>query len=224
MDGIGSLWHGREMRMKKRIVVVDDHASIRDMLVCVLMRDPAYEVVGAAGNGLEAINLCSKYRPDLLILDLLLPRLCGTEVLRRVRNEIPKTRVLIYSGTANPALMKEALLGMPHGYVEKGEGLASLRRAIETVVGGGSYYSGTVSGMICGLAEGGRLDEDLSRREREVVQLIAEGWSSKEISSLLNLATKTVENHRANLMLKLNLHDVAGITRYAARRGMLALD
>jgi DNA-binding NarL/FixJ family response regulator len=210
--------------MKKRIVIADDHVSIRDMLVWILMRDDNYEVIGAAGSGIDAFKMCCTTQPDLLILDLVLPCISGPEVLRRLRKAVPETRVLIYSGTCSLALMNEALMERPHGYVEKLEGLTILRQAIAAVASGGSYYSSVAHHVMCESRVARQADSGLSPREREVLQMIAEGRSSKEISSLLQLAVKTVENHRANLMAKLKMHDVATLTRYAAGRGMVALD
>lgn len=210
--------------MKKRIVIVDDHVSIRDMLVWILMQETGYEVIGEAGSGIEAIKVCGICQPDLLILDLVLPCISGIEVLRRVRRELPRTRVLIYSGTCNGAVMKEALRERPHGYVGKLEGLKILKRAISTIADGGNYFSTEASQALSETLGTRPHDTDLSRREREVLQLIAEGRSSKQISGLLDVALKTVENHRANLMAKLDMHDVASLTRYAARNGMVALE
>jgi DNA-binding NarL/FixJ family response regulator len=208
--------------MKKRIVIVDDHASIRDMLVWILMREQLYEVIGEVGSGFEAMKVCCACRPDLLILDLLLPCLSGIEVLRRIRKELPCIRVLVYSGTGNSTVIKEALCSRPHGFVGKLEGLSVLRKAISTVAEGGVYF-GSATGHL--RYETAASEENhLSPREREVLQMVAEGHSSKQISGLLNVALKTVENHRANLMAKLDMHDVASLTRYAARRGMVALE
>ncbi|MGA3170705.1 MAG: response regulator transcription factor [Chthoniobacteraceae bacterium] len=210
--------------MKKRIVIVDDHVSIRDMLSWILMKEACYEVIGEAGSGLEAMRICGLRRPDLLILDLALPCISGVEVLRRVRKEMPSIRVLIYSGTCNCALIKSALWERPHGYVDKLEGLGILRQAISTVTNGGSYFGVEARQLLAETMGGTPRENELTSREREVLQLVAEGRSSKEISSLLDLATKTVENHRANLMVKLNLHDVASLTRYAAGRGLVAIE
>jgi DNA-binding NarL/FixJ family response regulator len=210
--------------MKKSIVIVDDHVSIRDMLVWILMREASYEVIGEAGSGLEAMKVCAMCQPDLLILDLLLPCISGVEVLRRVRKELPRTRVLIYSGACNGELIREALRERPHGYVEKLEGLKILRTAISTVTGGGCYFGAAATHLLSISPPSYSAASELSRREREILQMIAEGRSSKEMSGLLRVALKTVENHRANLMAKLHLHDVASLTRYAACRGMVALE
>ena len=209
--------------MKKRIIIADDHVSVRDMLSWVLIRETHYDIIGEAGSGIEALKLCDNRRPDLLILDLVLPCLSGTEVLRRVRRDLPCTRVLIYSGTCNSILIKEALRERPHGYVEKLEGLKILRQAISTITGGGNYFSDSTRNLLCE-SRNNEARSCLSQREREILQLIAEGHSSKEISIMLAVALKTVENHRANLMAKLNRHDVASLTRYAASHGMVALE
>jgi DNA-binding NarL/FixJ family response regulator len=170
------------------------------------------------------MKVCGSCRPDLLILDLVLPCISGMEVLRRVRKDLPQTRILVFSGACNSAVIKEALRERPHGYVEKLEGLKILKEAISTIVQGGSYYGAAASHLLS-RAEGGTPAENgLSPREREILQMIAEGRSSKQISGLLDVALKTVENHRANLMAKLNMHDVATLTRYAAGRGMVPLE
>jgi len=210
--------------MKKRIVIVDDHVSIRDMLIWILMKDDCYDVIGEAGSGIEAMKVCGTCRPDLLILDLIIPCLSGVEVLRRVRKELPRTRVLIFSGACNGALIKEALREQPHGFVEKMAGLKILRHAISTISGGGSYFSAEAIQLLCEMRGTTPRDSSLSAREREILQMVAEGKSSKQICGLLNVALKTVENHRANLMAKLGMHDVASLTRYAAGRGLVALE
>jgi DNA-binding NarL/FixJ family response regulator len=194
------------------------------MLGWILRGDSAFQVIGEAGSGIEAIKVCAACRPDVLILDLVLPCISGTEVLRRVRKELPAIRILIFSGACNTALIREALWEGPHGYVEKLEGLHILRKAIATVAQGGNYFGPEARRSLKDWARERPQTGELSRREREILQLVAEGRSSKQISDLLNVAVKTVENHRANLMAKLDIHDVASLTRYAAGRGMVALE
>ena len=144
--------------------------------------------------------------------------------MRRIRKDLPRTRVLIYSGTSDPVMMKEALRERPHGYVEKLQGLKILRDAISTIAGGGTYFS-TETAQALYETSASRADGlNLSAREREILQMVAEGRSSKQISGLLEVAVKTVENHRANLMAKLDMHDVASLTRYAACQGLVALE
>ena len=210
--------------MKKRIVIVDDHASVRDMLVCVLKREPAYDVVGEAGTGLKALQICASLRPDLVILDLVLPELSGTEVIRRMSATLPDMRILIYSGTFNHALIIEALKCRPHGFVEKSDTLQTLREAISTVASGGSYFTQCAATFLASSLTNASETFDLTAREREVLQMVAEGRSSKEISTRLGVSSKTVENHRAHLMGKLRVHDVAGLTRFAVRHGIVAME
>jgi DNA-binding NarL/FixJ family response regulator len=208
--------------MKTKIVIVDDHASIREMLVWILLRDADFEIIGEAGSGLDAIRLCAKSQPDLVILDLILPCLSGTEVMRRVRKESPYTKVLIYSGACEGYAMREAMCERPQGYVHKSEGFKILRQAMANVIAGSNYYSTEAQRYLHDTP--GLQPPALSVREREVLQLIAEGRSSKQISSLLNVALKTVDNHRANIMDKLDMHDVASLTRYAVGRGMVSVE
>jgi DNA-binding NarL/FixJ family response regulator len=207
--------------MKKRIVIVDDHASVRDMLVCVLRRDNMYDVVGEAGTGLQAMELCSRLHPDLVIVDLMLPELCGAEVLRRLRTELPETRTLVYTGTLNELMVAEAMRSRPNGFVEKSDTLAVLRDAMAAVLSGGSFFSQSAARYLHRSLPLKGAAGLLTGREREVLQLIAEGKTGKHISERMGVSMKTVENHRQNLMEKLGIHDVAGLTRYAVSKGMV---
>ena len=209
--------------MKKRIVIVDDHESIRDMLVCILKRESQYEIVGEAGTGLKALQVCGMLMPDLVILDLMLPELSGAEVIRRMQVVTPKVRVLVYSGTFNQGLIHEALRYKPAGYVDKADPLESLREAIAVVASGGSYFAAGASCFLKAARMASGTESPLTDREREVLQMIAEGRSTKEISTRLGLSGKTVENHRAHLMQKIDVHDIAGLTRYAVRHGFVAI-
>jgi DNA-binding NarL/FixJ family response regulator len=210
--------------MKKRMVLVDDHASIRGMLHFILSRDPRYEVVGEAGNGHDAIKICARTRPDLVILDLMLPELCGSEVIRRLSDEAAAVRILVYSGTANQDLIITALKARPHGFVEKLDTLATLREAIDAVCAGRSYFTPFASALLYDSFSARERSFHLSDREREVLQLIAEGHSTKEIASRLNVAAKTIDNHRSHLMGKLDLHNVADLTRYAVKSGVVSIE
>ena len=210
--------------MKKRIVIVDDHASVRDMLACILRREPAYEIVGEAGTGMKALEICASQQPDLMILDLVLPELSGTEVMRRLGLLHPLLRVLVYSGTFNHALVIEALRCKPHGFVEKSDTLDTLRQAISTVASGGSYFTQYAADFFKSAHTVPCETCDLTAREREILQLVAEGQSNKDISRRLGVANKTVENHRAHLMGKLHIHDIASLTRYAVRHGIITVE
>lgn len=206
--------------MKKRIVLVDDHVALRQMLSRMLTLEKDYDVVGEGGTGFEALEICQRTQPDLMILDLGLPELCGTEVLRRVRGVSHDLRVLIYSGLPNQIQVVEALKLRPHGFVDKTEPWATLREALRVIAMGGAYFTARASGLL-NTARDGECHH-LTRREHEVLQLVAESRSTKEIASRLGLAVKTVEHHRERLKQKLHLHDVAGLTRYAVRTGVVA--
>ncbi|HWB58975.1 MAG TPA: response regulator transcription factor [Chthoniobacteraceae bacterium] len=208
--------------MRKRIVIVDAHESIRDMLVSVLQREPDYAVVGRTGSGLKAVELCRMLQPDVVILDLMLPELSGSEVIRRAQASARATRVLVYTGTFDRALIIEALRCRPAGFVDKADPLDTLKEAIAVVAAGGNYFAARASGFLRESRMNAGIDSSLTNREREVLQLIAEGSSSKEISKRLGLSCKTVENHRSRLMNKIDVHEVAGLTRYAVRHGIVA--
>jgi len=210
--------------MKKRIVIVDNHACVRDMLARVLYTEPAYEVVGEAGSGLMAMEICKSLRPDLMILDLELPELSGTEVMRRMTAALPLLRVLVFSSTSNQKLIIEALKCRPQGYVEKQESYDTLRQAISTVSSGGCYFTSCVNGILNNMHPHSGGTHDLTDREREILQLVAEGRTNKQIACLLGVTNKTVENHRAHLMGKLGIHDIASLTRYAVRHGIVSLE
>ncbi|MEA3187265.1 MAG: hypothetical protein QOD99_1095 [Chthoniobacter sp.] len=210
--------------MKKRIVLVDDHTSIRQMLATLLSADERYEVVGEAATGVEALEVCAKTHPDLVVLDLRLPELTGQEVLRRLQARQSRARVLIYSGTKNGPLITQTLKCRPAGFVSKADDLAVLREGISAVAAGRGYFTSYVTGFLFDATSAAALSIELSPREREVLQMIAEGNSSKEISTRLYVTAKTVENHRAHLMAKLRLHGVASLTRYAISLGLIAAD
>ena len=206
--------------MKKRLMIVDDHVALRQLLGLLLTRDGGYEVTAEAGTGLEALKICAERKAQLLILDLALPELCGLEVLRRVREDYPAMRVLLYSGTSNQIQIVQALKLRPHGFVGKMESLETLQEALRAVANGSCYFTRFASALFSDVMA----DESLvlTRREEEVLQFVAQGWSSKEIAGRLGIAVKTVENHRAHLRDKLHLHDIAALTRFAIRRGLVS--
>lgn len=210
--------------MKKRIVLVDDHTSIREMLATMLAADRRYQIVGEAATGVEALKVCRKAHPDLVVLDLGLPELAGHEVLRELQATPNGARVLIYSGTKNGPLILQTLKCRPAGFVSKFDALATVREAIAAVAAGRGYFTSFVTSYLFDKNVASDLAANLSLRECEVLQMIAEGYSSKEISVRLSIMAKTVENHRGNLMAKLRLHGVASLTRYAISRGLVVAE
>jgi len=208
--------------LKKRIVIADEHGAIRQMMAQVLTAECAYEVVGEADNGRDALDLCARCKPDVLVLELLLPQLSGSEVVRRLRLQLKNLRVLIFSGTLNQMAIIEGLKCRPDGFVGKRDSLATFLEALRAVVEGKSYFSGLASTLWGDALSGNPLD--LTRREIDVLQLIAESCSSKEVAQRLGLSPKTVENHRFHIMEKLHVHDIAALTRYAVKRGIVSSD
>jgi DNA-binding NarL/FixJ family response regulator len=207
--------------MKNRVVVVDDHASIRQMLGIVLAREGPFEMVAEAGNGFEALKECRRLQPHLVVLDLVLPELNGLEVLRTLRGELRDTRFMVYSGTLNRNLIVEALHARPHGFVHKSDRLAVFCEALRAVANGCSFLTPFATKFLDDERHASHASARLTERERAVLQMIAEGLSNKEMASRFSIAPKTVEHHRAQVMQKLGIHDVANLTRYAVRQGLV---
>ena len=203
-----------------RVMKPDNQLSVRQMLGTMLRRQPGIAIVAVTSGGLQAIEVCLQIRPDLLVMDLVLPELGVIEVLRRLRNVWPKLRVLIYSGDALQSTFLAALRSRPQGFVQKSDSLETVEEALRIVMGGGSY----LTPFITNLLDVSLPDElrGLTAREREVVQMVAEGRSSKEIAGLLGVASRTVEHHRVHVRHKLGLRDVASLTRFAIRAGLIA--
>jgi DNA-binding NarL/FixJ family response regulator len=160
----------------------------------------------------------------VLVLDARLPNLSGVDILRRVAKQLKSTRVLVFSAYETPALVREMLEAGAHGFVEKTAGLSEFKKGLETVANGGTYFGPGVAALLRNVvannnpASGG---DPLTEREREILKLVAESNSTKEIAQKLGISVKTVDNHRTNLMRKLNLHDVASLTRYALEIGLV---
>src|SRR4051812_14555613 len=160
--------------MKTRVVVVDDHVSIRQMLGLVLEREGPYEVVGEAGTGFEALKVCRKLKPRLIILDLVLPELSGVEVLRTLRAEMRDARVMVYSGTLSRVLIVEALQARPHGFVHKTDALATFCEALRAVAGGCSYFTPFATKFMDEERGISATASVLTERERAILQMVAE--------------------------------------------------
>lgn len=210
----------------KKVVIIEDQTAVREMIAQIVRSDSSFEVVAETGDGQEAYNLSLEIKPDFVILDIMLPGLNGAEVLRRFSKHLKSTRVLVFSGYQNPSLVRELLQAGAHGFVEKSAPLSELKKGIEIVANGGSYFGPEVAQMLREAvlnptASQKQGVEILTAREREILQLIAESYSTKEVAQKLNISVKTAENHRTNLMKKLDLHDVASLTRYAIQHGLI---
>ena len=215
--------------MPIRVLLADDHALFRAGMRSLLSDIEGVEMVGEARDGQEALRMAAELTPDVVLLDVSLPELNGIEVAERLRDS-PATRVLILSMFANEEYVLRALRAGAAGYLLKDSTVVELATALRSIAGGGSYLSPAVSGHVLAayvrrVGDGSvPADPALTPRQREVLQLIAEGHGTKEIAARLSLSAKTVETHRAQLMERLGIHDVAGLVRYAIRAGIVSAD
>jgi two-component system response regulator NreC len=207
-----------------RVLLADDHPMFTESLRRVLEAEKL-EVVGEATDGRQAVKLAEKHRPDVAVLDLAMPVLNGLSAAREIEKVSPKTRTIILSSYSNEQYVLDALRAGVAGYVLKTRATSDLVQAIREVSRGSLYLSEGVSrdALRLYLANEEKTPDSLSAREREVLQLIAEGKSMKEIAADLSLSVKTIETHRMNLMGKLDIHETAGLVRYAIRKGFIQL-
>lgn len=208
------------------VLLVDDHTVVRKGIRRLLEDDERIRVVAEASNGRDALELAQRLKPDVAIVDVGLPLLNGIELTRQLKAVCERTAVLVLSMHADPAYVRRALQAGAKGYLLKDAEDQDLVRAVLAVSSGSSYFSPAVSNVLLeGFLEGSEeLDEELARlsdREREVLQLVAEGKSSKEIAQILDLSVSTVESHRKHIMEKLNLHNTAAVVRFAIRKGLV---
>jgi len=211
------------------VLLADDHPIVRQGLRHLLDGDPEFRVVGEAGDGVEALHLIETLKPDVLVVDMMMPGLNGLEVLRQFKKLSPSTRAIVLSMQSANAYVVEALNLGAEGYVLKDTGPSELANAIHTVVQGNRYLS---EKLIERLESTGRKADDapldayqtLTTREREILQLTAQGKSSTEIGEILVISSRTVEAHRSKIMKKLALHSMADLIRYAIKRGILPLN
>lgn len=202
----------------KKVIVIEDQTIMRDLICQLVESYTTMEVTAQSGDGAEGYELCLKHSPDLVILDVMLPNLNGSEVLRRLKAKNPKINILIFSAASSNTMVNRLLKSGVTGYIEKDAGLVELEKAINLVADGRSYFSPrVVDAMRELMISGGQDDslESLTTREREIVQLIAESFSNKEIAAKLGMSVRTADTHRTNIMKKLDLHDVAALTRWA---------
>ena len=209
-----------------RVLLADDHTLFREGLRSLLERRPDVQVVGETGDGREALDLIDRLRPDVAVLDITMPGLSGLEVAARAKKASPATRIVMLSMHAGEAYVSQALRAGVAGYLLKESAAAELATALTAVTRGETYLSPAISKhVVDGFLHGSRGEADplagLSPRQREILQLIAEGKSNKEIAATLGLSVKTVEAHRAQLMERLGIHDVPGLVKIAIRAGLL---
>ncbi len=211
--------------MTTRLVLVDDHAILREALRTMLRAEADIEVVGEAGNGRDAIRLARDLNPDILVLDIGMPDMNGIEATAAIVSRSPHIKVIALSTHSDRRFVAEMINAGASGYVVKTAASTELLRAIRAVAQGQSYLCPQVAaGVMHASAENPRRGRsarpELTRREREVLKLLAEGLRTAGIASRMHLAASTVDVHRRNLMRKLNLHSVAELTKYAIREGL----
>jgi DNA-binding NarL/FixJ family response regulator len=222
-----------------RVLLADDHALVRAGIRALLTGLPDVESVIEAGDGQEALSLLRELRPDVALVDIAMPGLNGLELAARVQREAPGTRLVILSMHGTPGHVAQALRAGVSGYLLKDSAADELPVLLRAVMRGETYLSPTISKQVvdgylgrtsspataaaAGTPDGSDLDV-LTPRQREILQLVAEGKSTKEVAQLLDLSVKTVETHRAQIMDRLGIRDLAGLVRYAVRTGLVSTD
>ena len=207
--------------MATRVVLADDHVLVRQSLKSLLERE-GFQVVGEASDGNEAIRQVNSVHPDIAVMDISMPMINGVEVAREVRRSSPKTKSILLTQHDESQYIFEALEAGVKGYVLKSQAFGDLVQAIKLVSRGQTYFSpGVSAGVEVFHSKSGRGSGLLTPRERQVLQLIAEGKSTKDVASLLGITAKTAESHRTALMKKLDIHEIASLVLYAVRRGIV---
>jgi DNA-binding NarL/FixJ family response regulator len=206
-----------------RVFLADDHAIFRDGLRALLQRHEGVEVVGEAGDGHEALAGIERTRPDVVVMDIAMPHLNGLEVTRRVRKSMPRTRVLVLSMYEDPDFVHEILDAGAAGYVLKGSAAKELLDALQVVRRGQTYLAADLAQHAAPSRRRASADGPLTARERETLQLLAEGNSHAQIAARLNISPKTVETHRRHIGAKLGIRDLAGLVKYAVRKRLVGM-
>ncbi|MEE4264446.1 MAG: response regulator transcription factor [Desulfobacteraceae bacterium] len=215
-------------KAKTKVVIVEDHRLFREGLKSLLADKPDFEMVGEAGDGLEAIRCIRKHQPNLVLLDLSMPKMNGISVMREIKGQYPEIKILALTIHESDQYVLEAFEAGADGYCLKDAGRNELRVAVDSVLQGKRYISPSISDNVLEGYLTGRKKlksktswDTITPREREVLKLLGEGYQNKEISDMLHISVKTVEKHRANIMSKLDLHNAAALTAYAIDHGLV---
>jgi DNA-binding NarL/FixJ family response regulator len=212
-----------------RVLLADDHALVRAGIRALLEKIPSIEVVGEAGTGREALELVRSTLPNIVLMDIAMTELGGLEALPRITKDFPSVKVIILSAHASEEYVIRALRDGASGYMLKDSATSELELAINSVIQGKIYLSPSISRTVIDdylQRVGGAVGplEQLTSRQREILQSIAEGKNAKEIAADLDISIKTVESHRLQLMDRLNIHDIPGLVRYAIRNGLVSAE
>jgi DNA-binding NarL/FixJ family response regulator len=208
-------------RTASRIVLVEDQTIFRELLAALLRADGRYEVCAELASGQDVLATCQRVLPDLVILDAVLPDQSGVEVLASLLEWQSRLKVLMVTGHARPALVQQAVTLGARGFVTKATPLAELRQAVDRVLAGQRYLCSETSTLLADAVQLGTPGTELTDRQKEIVRMVAQGQSSKQIARSLGIAEKTVNNHRLQIRERLQLHDVASLTRYAIEQGFI---
>ncbi len=216
------------MNEKHRIVIAEDHTILREGLRALLSSNPELEVVGEAKDGQEAVRSVEKVKPHMILMDLSMPRMNGMDAIREIKKKSPETKILILTVHKTEEYIQAALEAGANGYVLKDSSHTELSLAIQNVLDGRYFISPEISGKIIGAYLQGKKPvrpttswDTLTQREKGILKLIAEGYKNKEIADFLCISVKTVEKHRANLMQKLDLHNISDLTALAIEKGLI---
>ena len=212
--------------MTIKVFLADDHKILRESLIILLQQENDLEVIGEAADGHQALDEILHLKPDIAILDISLPKLNGLEVAARLRKDYPALKIIILTMHKNEEFVARAYQLEVNGYVLKDNALEELLKSIRIVQAGGTYLSSditstVIAGFVANFNQKGGKAELISSREREIVQLLAEGNSNKNIAQLLNLSLKTVETHRSNIMHKLGFKSITDLVLYAVRNHLI---
>ncbi len=213
---------------RRRIVIAEDHTILREGLRMLLSSNPDFDVVGEAQDGLEAVRLVETHRPDLVLMDLSMPRMNGMGAIQEIKKQCPDTKILVLTVHKTEEYILATLKAGADGYILKDATHSELMLAIDNIFSGKSYLSPGISEKVIeGYLEGRKTLKSstswdtLTQREREILKMIAEGYKNKDIADYLCISAKTVEKHRANLMKKLDLHSASSLTAFAMDKGLI---
>ncbi len=210
------------------VLVAEDHTVVREGLRALLSAEADIQVIGEAQDGQEAVDLARRTHPEVVLMDLAMPVLNGLEATRQIRKELPATKVVVLTSYDNAEYVRQMMAAGVRGYLLKQTAAQDLLKAIRAVQSGSRFFSPSIARQIRRESRETPLSQpatgeksELTPRERQVLELVAQGFSSKEMASELGISPKTVEKHRQGVMKKLHIHEVAGLTRYAISTGML---
>jgi DNA-binding NarL/FixJ family response regulator len=216
------------MADRVKVLIVEDHRMLREGLKAILATRGDLEIIGEATDGLEALRAIKRVQPDIMLLDLSMPRMGGLSVLLEAKRYQPDIKILVLTIHQSEERIKEVFTAGADGFCNKNDSRQELLVAIDSVLAGSTYLSPSISkhvltGYLAAKQDAGREDpwNDLSQREKEILKLLAEGYTNKQIGEMLFISAKTVEKHRSNIMAKLNLHSVANLTALAIEKGLV---